>query len=52
MQAHKVAVYDLKGSLQATGQHVSSMDVSHLNAGVYIVKAEVDGKIMIGKVIK
>lgn len=52
MQADKVAVYDLKGSLQATGQHVSSMDVSHLNAGVYIVKAVVDGKIMIGKVIK
>ena len=52
MQVDKVAVYDLNGSLQTTGQNLSSLDLSPLNAGIYIVKAVVDGKAMVGKVIK
>lgn len=52
MQVDKVAVYDLNGRLQASGQSITSLDVSHLNAGIYIVKADTNGTVKAGKVIK
>ncbi len=52
MQADNLTVFNLNGMVQASGQALSSLDLSHLNTGVYIVRAVVDGKVLVNKVMK
>jgi hypothetical protein len=52
MQADNIAVFNLNGVMQASGQGLSSLDVSHLNAGIYIVKAIINGETIVSKIIK
>ena len=48
----RVSVYDLSGSLRATANNVSSLDVAGLATGVYIVKAEIGTNVFVNKIIR
>lgn len=50
--AESLSIYDLNGRTLKSAQNVSEMDISALSAGIYIVKAEIDGKPLVEKLIK
>ncbi len=52
MMVDKVVVYDLKGSVRASGQNISTLDVSGLSSGLYIIRTEKDAQIFVNKIIK
>lgn len=47
-----LSIYDINGRLLLSATNISSMDISNLSAGVYIVKAEMGGKPLVEKIIK
>lgn len=48
----KVTITDLNGRIVTTVENVEKVDVSTLTKGIYVVKAQKDGNIKVGKLVK
>ena len=50
--ASSVAIYTAAGALEASYNNVSSVDLAHLQAGVYVALVYVDGEVVAVKFSK
>jgi len=51
-KVNTISVYNIEGQLVKTAQNVKTIDMSNLSVGVYMIKADVEGKVETSKVIK
>jgi len=45
-------IYDIEGRLLKVAYQVSTVDISDLNAGIYLIKMNMSGKLFIEKIVK
>lgn len=51
-KVNSISVYNAAGQLVKTAQNANTVNVNNLSAGVYVVKADVEGKTETSKIIK